>query len=351
MDTRALCVWLLVAASCGSSEHAPDTLWTIPVGVYSEFLSHEEVEALVPELAPFQASITLAVSASEVGSESLAALLRRAERAHLEVRLWLLLDREEGYWPNEGNLSRFGEAARALLDWLDAEDLEASALVFDMEPSLEYSEQILELNSRDPNAIAALFAEHVDPVAFAASRQELTTLVEEVKARGYLAVCVTYPQVLDDIADGDDDMQDALDIPVLGVPFDEVALMVYQTAFAEGLGAWLGPSLVESYAEDAFARFGDRAVIALGKVGAAGIFEAEEYTYPSPEDLATDILTVQGAGVSRVEIYSLDGMTEQQGPRYWLSASEPNDDTEDGSFDTDVARAFVMSIDQLLDSP
>ncbi|MCB9596379.1 MAG: hypothetical protein H6719_26895 [Sandaracinaceae bacterium] len=293
------------------------------LGVYSEFLAPDAVEATLPALAARSATLQVAVPSTAIGDASLLGLLRAAEAASVDVRLWLLLPQADGYWPNEANLDVFfGEVTR-LLDWIEGEGAVAAGVVYDLEPAFEYSEALrVGFAEGSLEGLQSLMRSHLDPVAFAASRDQLAAHVREVQARGYRAEAVTYPQVVDDMADGDADLQDALDIPVDGVPFDDVAFMVYQTVFAEARGAWVGPGLIRSYGVDARAHFGDRATLALGLVGTASVVELDAPPYDAPAQLAGDVAAALGAGITRVEVYSLDGMVELDAVEAWLGATE-----------------------------
>ena len=351
MDTRVFTVAAVVfcLTACSEREEVGQVARDMEVGVYSEFLSASEVEAEIPRLWRQNVSVTIAVPAERIGNDDLATLIRAANDNDVEARLWLVLDRDQGYWPNEENLDLFAGEITRLLDWLDDEGLSASGIVYDMEPSLEYSEQIRILDPANLDEIIALMSSHIDDDAFAASRARLTESVEEVQSRGLRAICVTYPQVLDDFLDGDDDMQDALDIPVRDVPFDEVAFMVYQSYFALIAGEWIGPALVRTFARDAVDHYGDGAVIALGKVGDAGIFESDENLYESPAVLTSDVAAAAAEGISRIEIYSLDGMVGLGNPDDWLDATITEPQAGGTSATADIVRAFVQTLDVQLD--
>lgn len=296
----------------------------VPLGVYAEFLSYADVAPELEVLSARDATLTVAVSEDRIGDAGLEQLLRDAETAAVPVRIWLVLAREDGYWPNETNVATYDAAVVRLLSWLAEDDLEADALVFDLEPAYTYSEELqATLRTSDVSAIIALARSHLDPVAFEAAGVALSATVDRVHAAGLRAECVTYPQVVDDVLDGDHDLEDALDIPVGGVAWDEIAFMVYQTAFAEaaGDGAFLGPSLVSSYAADAREHFGDRATIALGLIGHAGIFVPTGPVYEAPDVLEADVAAALAEGITRIELYSLDGMVELGGPTPWLDAT------------------------------
>jgi hypothetical protein len=339
-----------LAGGCGGGGEGPPP--GPAVGVYSEFLAYGDVEDHLDALARRGAALQVAVPAADVGDADLASLLRAADARRVEVRLWFVLDVAQGYWPNEANVDVFAPALADLLDWLDSAGLTAAAIVYDMEPAYAYTQELEAAFADNPDDAVALMRTHMDAAAFEAARTRFGDSVRAVQARGLRAECVTYPQVVDDLLDGDDDFQDGMDIPVHGVPFDEVSFMVYQTGFSETLGGgWVGPGLIASYAADARARFGERAVVALGLVGTAGIFEPEGAVYTDPGTLAADVAAALAAGVTRVEVYSLDGMVELGGPARWLEATHPEPAAAEPDDVVALIRHVAASIDEQLDAP
>lgn len=329
---------------------ACETAPPAPAGVYSEFLAYDRLEGELPALAVHGTTLAVAVPSDRIGDASLASLLRAAEGEGVAVRLWLVLPIDQGYWPNEANLDVFAAEVTRLLDWIEAEDLVAEGIVYDLEPAYAYSEQLRAAFADSIGTVATLMQTHQDAAAFEASRARLASHVREVQARGYLAQAVTYPQVIDDLEDGDDDLQDALDIPVRDVGFDEVSFMVYQTVIAEGVGgAWIGPGLVRSFANDAVAHFGDRATIALGIVGSATIVELDGPLYDAPSTLADDVAAARSAGIARVEVYSLDGMVELGDPREWLDATQSGAEEFPIPTQARIVRGAAAGLDAMLD--
>jgi hypothetical protein len=321
-----------------------------PVGVYSEFIAYDALDAQLPALAEHQTRLTVAVQSARIGDASLAGLLRAADERHVRVRLWLVLAVEDGYWPNEANLDRFIAEVERLLEWVDREGLAIEGVVYDLEPAYAYSEELRAAFADGFDAVEPLVRAHRDPIAFEQSRARLAEHVAEVQARGYGAFAVTYPQVVDDLEDGDDDLQDGLDIPVRGVGFDEVSFMVYQTVIAEAAGTgWIGPGLVRAYAADASRYFGASASIALGIVGSASIVPISGPLYDTPAALAQDVAAARAEGVARIEIYSLDGMVELGGPAAWLSATSAEPGTFPIPTEVHLVRGAANGLDAALD--
>jgi hypothetical protein len=306
----------LLAVACSSSGRGPGDR---PLALWSEFLSDDQVRAQLPFLAARRADLYLAVKRARVGDPALAALIGDADRAGVGVRAWLLLDDADGYWANETNVDAVRAAVMAFADWRDAAGLPVRRVIFDMEMSLARTQAVAAAQAAN-GAIAAVdvIKQGRDPAAFTAARAKYVQLVDDVHARGLEVTAVTYPMVLDDPQD-DDDIQDELDVPITGVPWDEVSFMIYQSTIYDLSGEWWGPDVVQSYGQSAASLFPGRASVALGIVGQAGIAPVA-MPYPSPDVLNADRAAALGAGARTVSIYSLDGVSTEASPADWAPA-------------------------------
>jgi hypothetical protein len=223
-------------------------------------------------------------------------------------------------------------------------------VVFDLEPDRAYSERILDATAAgELGGLVDLLRAHVDPAAHEAAARAFGEMVDEVHAAGLRALAVTYPQVLDDGADGDLDLEDAFDIPVDGVGWDEVSFMVYQSVYEPIAGEWIGPDLVFTYGQTARERFADRATVALGIVGSAGVFMEDAVPYPGPAELSRDVSAAAAAEIGRVEVYSLDGAVAEGGVGEWLAVSGAPPEVPEPSTTTGIVRSFFEGIDAALD--
>ncbi|MBI4700846.1 MAG: hypothetical protein HY744_06735 [Deltaproteobacteria bacterium] len=318
LAAAALCAG---GGGCGAEPAAlPPAVASPALALWSEFLSDAEVRAALPLLAKEGAALYLALSAARIGDPALAALLRDAAGAGVPVRAWLLLSEQDGYWANEHNASEVRAAALAFADWREAEALPVGWLIFDLEMALERSRAVSEAIEQE-GLVAGLekIKEGRDPASFAAHRQQYFELVAELQARGLRVMGVTYPMVLDDAADGDDDIQDELDVPIGGVPWDEASFMVYQSLIYDLSGSWHGPDVIYSYARSAVEQHGARAAVALGIVGQAGI-DPVSMPYPDASTLLRDHAAARAGGAGSISIYSLDGLLQQDDPGAWLDA-------------------------------
>lgn len=294
-------------------------------GVWAELMSDARVREALPELARHGLSLGLMLPSTRLGDPELARLTRDAEELGVPVRGWPLLPREQGYWIGEENVDAAAELFDALLAWRRQPGGPAlSGISVDLEPAFELSESLRRASSRRLDTLLCLLAEHVRPAAFTRSCRVLGAAVERVRRARLWAHAVTFPTLLDQ-PEGSTLLEDAFDTPVSGIAWDEISFMVYQTAFAQLAGVWLGPSLVSSYASSAVARFGERAGIDVGIVGDAGIGVDPGQRYPDPGYLHADLAAARAAGVppARTRVYGLAGMLDSGGVTRWIVSDAP----------------------------
>ncbi|HTM22648.1 MAG TPA: hypothetical protein VL172_19130 [Kofleriaceae bacterium] len=310
---------LLLAAGCGSDPGPGDRR----LAVWSEFLTDDEVRAAAPLLAEEQADLYLAMPEARLGDPELAALIEELAADGVGVRAWVLLDEADGYWPNEHNAAAMREAALAFADWRDQAALPVDWIIFDMEMDIARTRAINDAITADgPTAALDLIEAGRDPESFAAGRADYVALLDELHGRGLKVMAVTYPMVLDDPGDGDDDIQDEMDVPVLGLPWDQASFMVYQSLIYDLTGEWHGPDVIANYTSAARELFGDRGAVALGIVGSAGITPVA-MSYPDASTLLADHAAARARSAAAVSIYSLDGVLQQDDPGVWLDAEIP----------------------------
>ena len=313
-------VLILMSASCSGEQESPGER---SLAVWSEFLADDDVRAAFPLLVEERSDLYLAIPAARIGDPDLELLLRDAHDAGVGVRAWLLLDREDGYWPNEHNVDIMRQATMAFADWRDQAALPVDWIIFDMEMSLERSEAVAAKIKADGSVAGlTMVKEGRDPETFVRSKEAFRQLVVDLQARGLKVMAVTYPLILDDPEDGDEDISDEFDVPIFDIPWNQVSFMVYQSMIFDLLGEWQGPDVVKSYADTAVELFDDRAAIALGIVGSAGITEVA-MPYPDAETLLADHAAARGSAVGSISIYSLDGLLQQSMPETWIDRDVP----------------------------
>jgi len=251
---------------------------------------------------------------------------------------------DEGVWLNEHNIAAFGEFAHRFLDHAAAAGVPIDWLIFDIEPPFDLAES-LSADSNDPLALIAQLVEQADAAAFSSATAELKNLVAGLQGRGVRVMAVILPWIVDDLRDGDNDLQDLFNTPFAEVPWDEVSVIVYRPTLGQLFGVPLPPEFVGRYAQDARRLFGPRASLALGNVGSPGLLVAPGYEDPPP--LLADAAAAALAGVNRVSIYALEGMIEQGGLRRWLLALTTPPPLLPGLFapQVDALRALIAAGD------
>ncbi len=316
-------LWLI---GCGSpddkgSESAP----VVPAGfgsTWAEFLTPAALTDALPLLHAHSVTANVAwPAAKEQWSERLD-LAEAAEARGVQVDPWLLLDDADGYWPGSTNALSFRDSAVALMDAWSARGLQPTTLIVDMELRKDRADELSSLlgsETSDLPGVVELLRSGVDEKGYAEATSIYRDLVDEAHDRGFRVHLTTLPQVLDDYADGDDDLRQAFGIPVEGIEWDSVSFQAYRTLFGDLLGASALPSayFVYSYGRDAMTRFGERAGLDVGLVG-EGVTASS--TYGSGADLAADLGAARAAGVprDRVVVYNLDGILERTPTEQWL---------------------------------
>ena len=333
---------LATVVACGGDDTGTDTPSARSFALWSEFLDDAEVRAQIPFLQAENADLYLAIPSTRVGDAALASLLFDLADAGVGVRAWLLLPEEDGYWPNEHNIEAMRALSMQFADWRDRESLPVDWVIFDLEMSLSRTRAVADTIEADgPLAGLTAILDGEDPAAFEAHRDEMAAVVRDLQGRGLRVMSVTYQTILDDPEDGDDQIQDRMDVPVLGVPWDEASFMVYQSLIYDLSGTWHGPDVIESYARTALELFGDRASVALGIVGSAGI-DPVQAPYPDAATLLADQAAARAGGIQPVSIYSLDGVLQQDDPGGWIDAERQAETPTAG--DAEDLRGLVRTL-------
>jgi hypothetical protein len=257
-----------------------------------------------------------------------------------------LLADADGYWPGEHNLSAFREHVDEFWRWNRSNELGVAHILVDMEPPLDVSNELAaaleagQLADASPILLANREAE-----AFATAQAEWADAVDEWHDAGMIVDVVALSHLLDDYGDDDLEIQDMFDSPVDGIDWDEVGFRVYQNLYGMP-DARLGPALVRSYASTAVERHGDRASVALGTIGDVGK-NTSSSGYADVESLRVDVAAAAAADVSRVQLFSLDGMRVQGGSATWLADLELTPADVEPTDAVQQARETVAALDGL----
>ncbi len=321
-------------------------------GVWSEFLTAAQVLEILPLLEERGVAVHLAWEHDSPDEAALLSLVRDA--SGVEVRPWLLLDEIDGYWPGSTNAHSYDAAARQLMDSWDAEGLTPTTLLVDMELRFDKAVELQNmLSAPEPDllAIVALLRDNMDAQQFAEATSVYAALVDDAHARGWQVALTTLPQMLDDYADGDDDLRQAFGIPIDGIAWDTMTFQAYRTLFGDLLAGIsetsLTPFFVYDYARMALELFGERGGVDIGLVG-AGVTPSS--TYVDGADLMADVEAALSAGVprERINVYNLDGIVARPPSDAWLAvpatdpAPPPEDDATADSHSTNATLDGVL---------
>ncbi len=285
------------------------------IAVWSEFLPYDRVQQELPELADFGASLYVAVRPDGVG-DPLWSLMRAASDLGVSVRPWLLLP-DKGVWMHEQNIQDFDAFADDFLNQAASAGVQVDWIIFDLEPSIDLAINLTQEADNQADLFTYL-ADQANHTSFIVARTRLQLLVDKLHNRKIKVMAATLPWIIDDLGDGDPDLQDLFNTPLADIPWDEVSVMAYRPAWSDLFRLPFTPAFVARYAAQAKRFYGDRAEVAIGHVGTPGLLVQPGYLIPSP--LVEDATAVAMSGVDRISIYSLDGLLEQGGSRRWLSA-------------------------------
>lgn len=309
------------------------------------FTCYGDVVKDLPLLHRTQTDIYLAVPSWKIGDPGLESLLRKARAAGVGVRAWILLPEEQGYWPNEDNVDNFAQAVTDFVLWSDSEGLGVGWIVTDLEPSLGYTLQFSGLLAGLKISEAlSLLRTHIDPMSYRENKAKFGGIISFLHARGWKAMAVTYPMVLDDLSAGTEKLQDALDIPCSGLDWDNASFMVYLTTYQGFVPQQVGPDLVCSYARDAEKYFGEKGGIALGVVGPGGVGGGQALVYTGPAILHRDIGAALAGGIHEIQAYSLEGIAAMGSPEEWLGLFAVSTDKPSPDPATQIVRGLMAGI-------
>ena len=318
----------------------------VTIGVKSSSVPFSDVQAHLPLLEERGATLYLEVREWDIGSAELRDLLADALGRDIGVTMWPLLSMDQGPWANEQNVEAFSTLVRDYMDWLDAEGIHPEWFVVNMENSSAQMDIIKELfYTGDYQALLEILLGNLDPEGFALAVEAYRLLVEEMQGRGYKVMITTYPFMLDDLHDGDPDIQDLANVPIAGIDWDALTFTPYRTAYSDDLGVEFTPDIVYEYGKLAMMLFGPRARLAVGIIGYSGHGEG----YVSPEDLALDISAAKAAGIEEIDLFHLGGMIAEGGPGQWLDACEAPPQVPEPDLKVGLARILIQVADALLD--
>lgn len=296
--------------------------------VWAEFLALEDVEADLAFAGSHGLNVNVAVVRGETTDEYLRAVCETAERHDIGLVWWPVLAREDGYWPNQGNVDVFLPFVDELLDRRDALCPRLDGIVVDMEMPIQRIEMLSEMRESGApiTEIAGWALSGIDVVAFDRARGLFDEAGQRVRARGLRWTVTTLPMNLDDYRDGDQTVAHVMWTPIEGITWDNVSFQVYRSLFDAQFPPESGEpytaGLVTTYATTAVERWAELAGVDLGTTGSGiGI----ETGIVSADEMQSDIAAALAAGIEpgRIAIYSLEGLRDKADRSDWVRLPAP----------------------------
>jgi hypothetical protein len=277
----------------------------MPLRVWSEFLGFDELRspAVLGLLRRFQVNLCLQVTAFE----GLASVLRDYD----DTSIWLLLPKEQGYWPSERNAELFASRVDELLRWADREQVRMPWLAVDLERPL-WQAKLLDGAHGAGKLLAQtrVAAANLNRRRFARAQAIYRNMAEGAHHSGLKLLCAAHEYILDDLVAGASLMQDLHEAPVLAVPWDAISVMLYTSLGCDR--RWL-----YEVARDLRLRLADSVAGASIGLTGVGVLGSEPH-YVGPAELAPDVAALKAAGVDDLAIYNLEGILDSGNPEAWF---------------------------------
>jgi len=328
---------LLLAPAAGRASPFSDQPPTNPpqLAIWCEFLPYAQVEVWLPVLAQYRCALLLHVSRGDLGRPELAQLCRAARAQGVEVQAWFLLPYEEHLYVGEATVDQIRDLALAFVRWAKAEQLGIDWVIFDCEPSpLLGGKLFAAVRKGRVLRLRDLLRGEKNPAQFRESIARLNALIDELHGQGVKVMGAGNRVFLDFLEHGNTTIQDALDAPFTMIRWDRASFITYR--YRASQETYMG--MVQRYGRLAHRYFGDRAALDLGLLGdhrhipeqvrRAELFGAGRHFMGyldgmrSVFDLQEAISMARGAGVDRINLYSLDGAVDSvAGLDYWLHAA------------------------------
>lgn len=282
----------------------------------------EVAERATELLREYSAGVNVAVHGSTLTDES-ARALAGFRRAGIETACWLLLDREEGYFPNERNVGLYVERAREFVRWADANGVLPDLVAVDLE--LPYG-QMMSLAEGTPGEKArralAILRENRDPTRYREARESLSRLNGWLQERGMRTIAAILPWVALELEGPSELLQDLMETPVAGIEWDILSPMWYASMFEGMSGGAISQRDANWLTYDSClwlkTRYGRRAGVSLGVTG-TGVM-GNEKAFREPGELLAGVEAALAAGVRDISVYNLEGVLADNEPRRWMEA-------------------------------
>jgi len=305
------------------------------IGLWCEFLPYSEVKNYIEALGKRDIALILHIGPADIGDPDLVSLLRKAEEHGVDVRAWCLLPYEEDLYFCEDTLDNTENFAKDFADWVKRDGIGIKWVVFDCEPTPSTGREFFKyVRDKDIASFIRHLKNNKDERRFKRSVYRMNRIIGRLHKEGFFVAGTSNRMILEGLYFGNITLQDSLNVPFTMLDWDEVSFLVYR--YKASQVDYLG--MVKRYALLAKKYFGDKGVLDIGLIGdnrkipenekRMDLFGGEKkFTdlligIDNPLELAEIVDIIGKNGLSRVNVYSLDGIGVSE---YSLTAWFEND--------------------------
>jgi hypothetical protein len=226
-------------------------------------------------------------------------LIRQANRLGIPVSAWITAPVASGTFANENNAAVMGNAVRAFHDWSQQQRVRLHEVALDLEFPLGY-QAVADAVAGDPSGLVSLMRANIDPAHQCQATSSYRETIAWAHAHGMRITGTPITFAIDDLADGNLALQDALDVAPGPPPgYDEVYVQAYRSYSNPSSG------YVASYFKSMRQYFGSRGQVSLGGTG--------QPPYDKVGNLVNDVRMLAGLGAKTIPIFDLDGTVKTFG--------------------------------------
>lgn len=230
---------------------------------------------------------------------------------NIPISIWSTLSDDMGYWINEANVDIFGDYVHNIVDILDKRGLKIYGLCIDMEPPYKLVMKLL-----NPKSIfdkftfyATLATKNLNVKKYNYAKKKLAEISEFMRLKGLESYTAITRETYYDVRFDTEFVQNALETPVYGIPWDKYNLMYYGTMMRKALKNYSSDEVdyfiyrqIKLFKE----KLGDNVSVSVG-VTNIGKLGNEPY-YDNMEEFYRDVGVLKACKIEDISIFSLDGI-------------------------------------------
>ncbi len=289
------------------------------------WVEHWSPERIVQEafdlISKYKPGLNIAIFPETLNDENVSALACLRESG-VEIAFWILLKPDDGYFPNERNMSVFCSHAKEIVSKAVEAGVTPDYVAVDLEMP---ADQIFGLFNASPvgklKGVVRLLRENIDPIRFVSARENLSEFVGWVRSRGIKTIAAILPWVALELEGQGNLIQNFMETPVGGINWDVISPMWYSSMFEGSTKGIISQQVANRMAFESSLglrfRYGDKAGISVGVTG-TGILGTEK-TFESVGELVESIGAALAAGIRDISVYNLEGVVTRDDPEIWMS--------------------------------